>query len=93
MPEQNYSWFKFDRVYIVTGDFNARTATENDYIEYDPADYVPLPGDYVIDIVFSKRTSKDKHPPTNFGWKLLDLCKSYSFHIINGRIGEDRQIG
>ena len=79
--------------YIITGDFNARTATENDYIENDQADYVPLPDDYVIDTVPPKRISKDKHPPTNYGWKLLDLCKSCSLRIINGRIGKDREIG
>ena len=40
-----------------------------------------------------KRTSQDKSRVNNFGYSLLDFCKSLSLVIMNGRFGKDKNLG
>ena len=57
--------------FMLLGDFNARTATEVDYVSHDNNVYLPLPDDYVSDIELPVRVSKDQRKPTPNGWLLL----------------------
>jgi hypothetical protein len=77
------------------GDFNSRTATDDDFILIDDDD----PSTEGIDIVNSvcfldmhslpcKRNSRDK-TRNNFGKLLLDFCKSNDLFILNGRLNEN----
>jgi len=76
---------------LLAGDFNARTAREPNYIEQDTNSYVPLPQNYVVDIL-SMRASHDTHI-NNYGTLLLQLCAGSELRIINGRKGSDQGIG
>ncbi len=88
---------------IVTGDFNARTSTHPDFVEFDGVDgHVPLPDDYIADEPtmgnaaggFNHvRASCDKVNPNDYGYKLLDLCKETGLRIVNGRVGSDKGVG
>ena len=77
------------------GDFNSRTATDDDFIFIDDND----PSTEGIDIVNSvcfldmhslprKGNSRDK-TRNIFGKLLLDFCKSNDFFILNGRLNGD----
>ena len=80
--------FDFDsrRKLFIIGDFNARVPNKSDYVLYDRTieniDY-----DYSPDTVLP-RVSQDT-PSNSHGLRLLDLCKSTSFRIANGRLGSD----
>ncbi|WAR11507.1 hypothetical protein MAR_025687, partial [Mya arenaria] len=48
----------------------------------------------LLDIGFSvERCSRDTHAPNNYGYRLIDLCKSANLYIANGRLGKDIDIG
>ena len=76
---------------ILTGDFNARTACNADYIVCDRFNVVNDHNGYVPDIHLS-RFSSDKHNNSH-GTKLLELCKANSLRICNGRLGQDQGKG
>ena len=70
---------------LLMGDFNARTACENDYINNDGDNaFVPLPDVYVPDLPMPSRRSHDMVVNT-YGRKLLELCKCSSLRLLNGR--------
>lgn len=73
---------------IITGDLNARTGNELDYILNDDISYIPNTDAYVESSFNIKRKSKDK-TVNNFGKTLLDTCKEFGIHIVNGRKGKD----
>ena len=77
------------KVYI-TGDFNCRTASSMDYIEFDK--YIDQ--DFLIFDTSNipKRSNQDSVLDYN-GLRLLDLCQSTGLLIANGRISNDRNIG
>ena len=35
----------------------------------------------------------DKKPTADYGKRLLSLCKSLDVHIVNGRVGNDKNVG
>ena len=74
-------------VYVV-GDFNARVGNRLDYINCDCSISLIDDDDYVPDVPLI-RSSLD-HPCNSFGIKLLDLCKSTSMRIANGRLERDK---
>ena len=78
---------------LISGDFNARTATYADYVEDDSSEHVHvLPDDYQTDAPLH-RMSEDKGF-NHFGTKkLLDFCKLTGLRILNGRVGLDKNIG
>ncbi|WAR03522.1 WSB1-like protein [Mya arenaria] len=48
----------------------------------------------LLDLGFSvERCSRDTHAPNNYGYRLIDLCKSANIYIANGRLGKDIDIG
>ena len=79
--------------YMIVGDMNARTGEYKDYVDHDELNYIPVPEDYEVDEDVPARVSCDKKAPDEFGYKLLDLCKTCSLRIVNGRIGSDKGIG
>jgi hypothetical protein len=89
--------------FVLMGDFNAKTGTLKDYIEFDK---------YILDTNFDgitrqqlsivnllnngitlDRPSKDSSNVNNFGNRLIDLCKSINLLIANGRCGSDLHVG
>ena len=72
-------------VYLL-GDFNSRVGSKKDFIIYDKMNSVTDDTNYIADSIPCRATIDSKH--NNYGIKLLDLCKSSSMRIINGRIGK-----
>ena len=71
---------------IVTGDLNARTKDDPDYIMYDHAQHLPCQDWYKADNFDNPRRSKDMHGNINcHGKSLLALCCSQDIHMLNGR--------
>ncbi len=67
------------------GDLNGHTNTVDDFVRYDSdIDPIPLPTNYSADIS-SARRNHDTRPTDNRGKDILDLCKSCSMKIINGK--------
>ena len=78
--------------FLICGDFNARTASHPDYVEDDNSIHMHvLPDDYQLDAPM-QRTSEDCGF-NKYGTNLLDFCKLTGFRILNGRVGQDRNIG
>ena len=77
-----------DCTFILCGDFNSRTANEPDFILDDNTDYLPLSHDYMSDDFDCVRHSSDT-VTNNYGRLLLDICKEFGVHIVNGRMRSD----
>ena len=86
------SLYNDSHYYLLMGDFNSRTGTLSDFEmfenkidileEYENAFYTfDLP-----------RYSCDTYVSA-FGRDLLDFCKVYFIYIMNGRVGQDKNIG
>ncbi len=73
---------------ILSGDFNARTANKEDFIHDDNANYLPLPEYYTPDSFCLSRSTCDTIV-NSFGYDLLELCKIFGLHIVNGRLSSD----
>lgn len=84
---------------LVTGDLNARTSVNPDFVENDDDNmFVPLPDDYVPDYDVSndfphKRASEDVGDVNENVYRLLDACKETGLRIVNGRSGVDTGVG
>ena len=77
----------FDHNILICGDFNARTGSENDFIENSNVvseleEYVDLFNSQFD----SPRTSSD-NSVNKCGRELLDFCKTYGCYILNDRFG------
>jgi len=76
---------------VLCGDWNARVGSRPDYIVCDRnIDCLNAP-DYIADEPCARKTL-DKGS-NGHGLKMLDLCKSTSVRIANGRIGSDHSTG
>ena len=86
-----------DYLVLLLGDFNAHTKCLKDHFEIEPEDVIHsyLPCDILNeDYTFvHERVSEDKHRPNNYGYRFIDLCKSQSLLIFNGRVGQDNGVG
>jgi hypothetical protein len=60
------------KIFLV-GDFSARTATENDFIQFDSDEHIPLYNNYVSDQNLLPRDNRDKILSTR-GRQLFQLC-------------------
>ena len=100
--QQEYLSFSNKSKYVcLLGDFNARTATDTDFVDLIKNRYVD---DYITDFVDNftnvlndlkmplNRISMDKSK-NKFGNLLLNFCKGNSMFIVNGRVGNDKNIG
>ena len=86
----------FRNIFLV-GDFNARTAEDQDFVYIDETDMADdLEGIVVNEVcnldvlnIPRKRNNIDKGK-NRYGNQLLELCKGNNLFILNGRIGSDR---
>ena len=85
-----------DNSILLLGDFNAYTRCNDDFVPVND-DFVHAAlmnqSDMPDSLSLPVRYSKDKHRPNNFGYRLLELCKSHSIYILNGRLGKDSGVG
>ena len=73
---------------VLTGDFNARIGDMLDFIVDDSIDYLVIDDFYELDTFTINR--KTKYVNLNsFGQTLVNLCKSFIIHVINGRTKGD----
>lgn len=89
---------------VLLGDFNARTSSRQDYIEVDKFiaheqnfDDIYTDSETQFSLletanVSVKRMSLDQKV-NNYGYQLLDLCKSQDIFIVNGRVFPDSKVG
>ena len=89
--EKNYQTFKSFGDIIITGDFNARTKTDDDYIIDEEDRFSPITDldHYVIDSVPITRSNTDLNPTDSHGERLFELCKSNLPRLLNGRFGNN----
>ena len=75
---------------FVAGDLNARTGSEDDFIQDDNIMHLPGVEDwYPVDDFNVPRSSRDAQ--TNaFGRSLLDMCRTLGIHMLNGRLPGDQ---
>ena len=71
---------------LVTGDLNGRTKTDEDFVrdsddKHSPITDIPL---YIRDSQL-KRNNRDTHTIDEQGKMILEICKSHSLRILNGR--------
>ena len=82
---------------IIFGNMYVRTAQENDFLEStddnDINDYLPIPHDFELDYTTIKKNTLDKTEISGHGKDLLNFSESTGFRIINGRLGEDQDLG
>ena len=79
---------------ILTGDFNAKTKNECDYLTLNAHDaFDNLEGIFDQNVIKTERKNQDTHAVDLFGRKLLNLCKISSLQIVNGRLGPDGRVG
>ena len=70
---------------MLCGDFNARTASDPDFIQYDNNDkFIQNNSNYIYDLVNFCRTSTDV-ATCNRGKRLLEICSQSQLRIANGR--------
>jgi exonuclease III len=69
---------------LICGDFNAKTAKNRDYCIDDDTFSVQHLNDYMCDTPIVRNNS-DIHKVDTHGTKLLSLCKTSGFRILNGR--------
>ena len=77
-----------DMYIIISGDINARNGNIKDYIGNDDLSHMDLGNLYVGSNFNKPRLSQDSEI-NMLGKSLIQLCKTYSIHILNGRIAPD----
>ena len=84
-----------DNAYLLMyGDFNACIATSPDFVVDDSNRHVDvLPDEYTIDSNVTQRVSQDTVRPDSNGLLLLELCRQTGMRILNGRTGNDANVG
>ena len=76
---------------LLAWDFNARCGENQDIILNDEIDFIFQDESmYESDLFELPRRSKDLHQNT-FGLSLIELCKTYGIHILNGRSPGDTE--
>ena len=69
------------------GDFNARTANLPDSVQDDSFENLDKQ-----EFVPPQRSNQD-NTVSKYGYKLLDMCKHLDLYIVNGRCGDDKDVG
>ena len=89
---------------LLLGDLNSRTGKLNEYIETNHFLLNELHLDELEDVfddefsyfeksnISTQRTVSDENT-NNYGYKLIDFCKSNSLYLLNGRLGRDQLVG
>ena len=86
-----------DLPFILMGDFNARTALLEDFLDNDheTLDTDFFQADFTNNLEqlnLSQRYNLDKKTNVNANG-LLNLCKNFNLNIVNGRFGSDKGVG
>ncbi|MCG8034442.1 MAG: reverse transcriptase family protein [Candidatus Thiodiazotropha taylori] len=93
----------YDYMYLL-GDYNAQTANMVDYTVLDPflseffnfdqatMEHMDQKGVFEKYGLQISRASKDAKK-NNHGFKIIELCKNNNLAILNGRFGEDKNVG
>ncbi len=88
--EKEISLFQAKGPVLLCGDFNSRTAADEDYIRNDARDdFINLPHCYIPDNPDILARSYLDATRNNYGKKLIDLCIGRGLLIINGRTQGD----
>jgi hypothetical protein len=91
--EMEEFFLQFDQENIILlGDFNARTATMEDYLETAEDGTISMSESMLSLGIQRERYSMDKLT-NNFGHSLIELCISQNLLIVNGRVGDDAGVG
>ncbi|MEW8547342.1 MAG: reverse transcriptase family protein, partial [Candidatus Thiodiazotropha sp.] len=77
---------------LLLGDFNCRTGNLADYYNFENNVSVLEEFENVFDNFCVKRISCDTIVSCS-GRRLLEFCKDYSVYIVNGRVGQDKNVG
>ena len=86
----------------MTGDLNARCGTLTDFVNFEDSisevnfDFETnslLNRNNLLELGFPLERYSNDRLCNNFGYRLLDLCKTLDIHIVNGRCGSDAFIG
>ena len=77
---------------MLFGDFNAITKNWTADIQYNKYDFSEEPDD-IPDEIFNKIHNQDTREPDTNGNNLLEFCKAQNIHILNGRVGQDKNLG
>ena len=88
--DQQLKKFSSSYLILVSGNFNSRTGTEQDYITEDTKNFDFLPGDYERDTFTVSRNNEDVLI-NYFGHHLLKLCIASRLRILDVRASEDLQ--
>jgi len=83
--ENDISFFQEIGDVFLAGDFNSRVGYKSDFILCDTLNSSTNIDGYIPDNNLSRASNDKSH--NSHGLKLLDLCKTYSLRIVNGRIG------
>ena len=81
-------FLRHGKVFLL-GDLNSRTSTKTDFIEHDR----PIKHEYHIEADAPIPRFSLDNGTNRFGDLLLDLCKSSSLRIVNGRLFNDKTVG
>ena len=84
-----------DGYFILCGDFNSRTSILSDFVVDDTTFLVDsniLPDEYQEDAVLQRHSQDRGHTNSN-GGLLLEFCKQTGLRLVNGRVGDDRNVG
>ena len=74
---------------LVMGDLNGRTKTEEDFVRDSSDEHSPINIPFYTKDNEMERKNQDLHTIDNQGKLILDLCKTNSLRILNGRINGD----
>ena len=88
--EQQLKKFSSSYLILISGNFNSRTGTEQDYITEDTKKFDFLPGGYERDTFIVSRNNEDVSI-NYFGHHLLKLCIASRLRVLDGRVREDLQ--
>jgi exonuclease III len=83
--ERGITQYAKDGHIVIMGDFNAKTAAENDFISHDDDNHIPMYDRYTPDCALSVRNNQDTHKVDEQGRRLLDLCIASGTRVLNGR--------
>lgn len=89
---------RHDCYILLAGDFNAYTKNLKDFIDPSQTDDVGPVRDFTAafgEQLYSVKCkhTQDTHPPNNYGYRLIDLCKLLSLYFLNGRAGRNDGLG
>lgn len=76
---------------LILGDLNSRVGEHDDVLFEDESDldYLALPEFYIPDVFQVPRSTQDQIV-NKYGLALIELCKSWGMHIVNGRKPGDK---